>query len=671
MKKIKFPAITNYADIFIIILGLLFAYGLLIPFLHYYIDDWYWVWTWNTFKHAGITEYFSTNRPAWGLIYHITLPILSISPILAQLFAFFTRLISTLLFLKLLYQLWPTNRKGNVFSALIFGLYPGFALQSIAITYSHIFLILSAFLLSLIFTTQWIQSKQKYFLFLSMVFSAINLIFLEYFFTLELIRFVVILILLSRQDNNLLRSTKRSLIHYIPYITILIVTVAVRTTLLTQIQTNRYGITFFSNLKQEPFTTIVNLVYIIFTDIFTVLFGSWQPALDKIAEIHTINKTILASIVLCVLFIIIALFYFLFAKKSKGSKNFTQYKELLFLGIMGIFFAGWPFWITDLEITPYYLLSRYTLSFILGVSLLYGLLYSLVEKNKLISSLLIGFTMFTSMFYQMQIMNDFRIETMQNRELMWQMKWRIPDLEENTLVLTTDYPNEYYDVATLASELSTIYPKAPQKYNLPYFMLYSRNIQENYETGIQEDIPIKMNNVTAVFNGSTSQMIAIDYDPAKCVRILDPDLDGTDTNLHEHVQRAAQISNLSLIDLNFQSDGSEMYYFNQEPVNSWCYYFEKADLAKQKKDWQEVIRLYEEALEQGYPFKSERERYPFIEAYAQLGQWDQAYELIEASDHNELAHGLCMLAKRIETTTPDSEEKSNFLTAVNGTLNCQ
>lgn len=114
-----------------------------------------------------------------------------------------------------------------------------------------------------------------------------------------------------------------------------------------------------------------------------------------------------------------------------------------------------------------------------------------------------------------------------------------------------------------------------------------------------------------------------------------------------------------------------MYYFYTEPVNSWCYYFEKADLAKQKKDWQEVIRLYEQALEQGYPFKSERERYPFIEAYAQLGQWDLAFELIEASDRNELAHGLCMLAARIETTTPDSEEKSQFISDVRGLLNCQ
>ena len=36
--------------------------------------------------------------------------------------------------------------------------------------------------------------------------------------------------------------------------------------------------------------------------------------------------------------------------------------------------------------------------------------------------------------------------------------------------------------------------------------------------------------------------------------------------------------------------------FDPEPEHDWCYYFEKAELARQRGDWQEVTRLGDQAL---------------------------------------------------------------------------
>ncbi len=53
-----------------------------------------------------------------------------------------------------------------------------------------------------------------------------------------------------------------------------------------------------------------------------------------------------------------------------------------------------------------------------------------------------------------------------------------------------------------------------------------------------------------------------------------------------------------------------------EPPYDWCYYFEKADLAKSKSDWQEMLRLKDEAEKKvSYPQTTEK----MIFLYAYLG----------------------------------------------------
>jgi hypothetical protein len=60
---------------------------------------------------------------------------------------------------------------------------------------------------------------------------------------------------------------------------------------------------------------------------------------------------------------------------------------------------------------------------------------------------------------------------------------------------------------------------------------------------------------------------------------------------------------------------------------------EKADLARQLQDWKTVLQLKAEADARGYEPDLAAEYLPFIEAYAQTNQWEQAYQLsLSASD---------------------------------------
>ena len=71
--------------------------------------------------------------------------------------------------------------------------------------------------------------------------------------------------------------------------------------------------------------------------------------------------------------------------------------------------------------------------------------------------------------------------------------------------------------------------------------------------------------------------------------------------------------------------------FGPEPAHNWCYYFQKGDLARQEKDWDTAINLYREAQRNGFEPGFGAEYIPFIEAYAQTGNWQKASELTRAA----------------------------------------
>ena len=96
-----------------------------------------------------------------------------------------------------------------------------------------------------------------------------------------------------------------------------------------------------------------------------------------------------------------------------------------------------------------------------------------------------------------------------------------------------------------------------------------------------------------------------------------------------------------------------------EPGHEWCYYFEKADLARQFGDWQEVVNIGDTAFKLDDDPHDPVERFAFIEGYAHVGKWARALELSQESyqasqDDVNLGWLLCQLWERIETETTES-----------------
>jgi len=59
--------------------------------------------------------------------------------------------------------------------------------------------------------------------------------------------------------------------------------------------------------------------------------------------------------------------------------------------------------------------------------------------------------------------------------------------------------------------------------------------------------------------------------------------------------------------------------FGAEPPHTWCYYYQKAELALQTRDWKQVVSLGDKAIQQDLHPNDVIEWLPFIQAYAYSG----------------------------------------------------
>ena len=112
--------------------------------------------------------------------------------------------------------------------------------------------------------------------------------------------------------------------------------------------------------------------------------------------------------------------------------------------------------------------------------------------------------------------------------------------------------------------------------------------------------------------------------------------------------------------------------FGKEPAHTWCYYYEKAELARQVGDWETVSTLGNEAREQGLVPGDALEWLPFIEAYVITGDYKAARELsiLAYNDDSRPRKGLCYTWKRIQVDRKGRAEIEQLASEMLGKFEC-
>jgi hypothetical protein len=673
----------------LVLLGVcILAYGMFANRVGFYWDDWPMNWIAQKLGPDGLTRYFATNRPFWGMLYTWTTPILGGRPLTWQLFAIFWRWTGCIALWGLLRQTWPERPNLAAWGAILFAVYPGFKQQWISLLYSHFFIILTAFLLSYFLTILALR-KPRWFWPLTaaaLVLSFVNLLTMEYFFLLELGRVVFIWFALAGEIANWKERLRRTFLAWLPYLA-LFLGVTIWRAFFFKFQTTNYKFSLMTQLKAQPLLTIAKLAALVLHDIGLATAGAWITAFTPpdITSLGLRSTLYYAAVVLAS---VAGLLFFLLVVRSRSApqpqmpagkyKALSNSAPILVTGLVLLLLAGWPFWLTGTPIGLKFPPDRFTLPFMLGASLLVTGLVSLVPGKAWVRTALLAVLAGFAIGIQFQTSIAFMRDWNNQRSFFWQLAWRAPGLQPGTAVLANELPLKFVTDNSLSGPLNWIYtrPGSPEEKTLdqvmPYILYYPTIRVGLALPDLSRGHEIDQNYLATRFQGSTSQMAVVFFNRFACLRMLDPELEPDNMMIPVILREAARSSALDAI----LPDGTARPptdIFGAEPDHGWCYYYEKAALAVQQRDWTTAAKLGDTAFTLDDHPNDPMERVPFIEAYAHVGKWDQALEQTRtASSITPLMQPmLCRLWDRIDRQSQPGTDKDGAVKSARNVVGCE
>jgi hypothetical protein len=606
----------------------------------------------------AMTRYFSTNRPVWGLLYQLTTRLIPQNPAYWQAFALLWRWLGAVVVWAIARELWKDKQRFASSVAFLFLIYPGFNQQWGSYLYSHFFIVIFFYLYSV-----YLSLRRK--TIPALIFSALNLWMMEYFFPLEFARIGFIWTSLRDEYPDPRQRIKPSLKLWTPYLVLFFLAVLSR---LFIFNNQVYGIGLGSKLKTAPFATLFSLAKDFVISIWTVLVAAWIQIVKAIDPSVHGTRTIALYVVVSLIVFAVALYFLSIQAKDATGRRSTYYA--IGLGLFLLPFAGAPFWLTGLTISLAHPASRFTLPFMLAVSLIVaGLIEFIpVRARYFILAAIVGFSAGRQFLWSTDYLRNWQAQ----KNLFWQMTWRAPGLKPNTVVLMNEELDFYAD-NSLSAPLNWIYDPNASADKIGYVLFYPTNRLGESLPALQPDLPIQYDYIAGRFTGNTSNAVVFYYSPPACLRLLDPVLDSNNRFILDDslMREASALSNQDQI---LETSGAKMPdAYGPEPAHGWCYYFEKAELARQLGDWKTVTHLGDEASKlNDYP-NNPVERFVFIEGYAHSGDWDRALKLSNEAykvSKDYVGPLLCKLWTRIETEATGGQERADIISAARNRFAC-
>jgi len=133
--------------------------------------------------------------------------------------------------------------------------------------------------------------------------------------------------------------------------------------------------------------------------------------------------------------------------------------------------------------------------------------------------------------------------------------------------------------------------------------------------------------------------------------------------------RAARaVSHLDQIITDADGAASPAAIFGAEPKHCWCYYFEKAELARQMRDWEQVTRFGDEVRKLGLTPGDATEWIPFVEGYIHAERYEDARQVCQLAikGSKNARDPISKLIIGIEG--PDSTARAAFVESIKGLL---
>lgn len=684
-SRLKTIARQRWFHPFLLLLVAVLAYGVLIPWLGYYWDDWPKAWFLHALGPSGFHQVYAVDRPYLGWTYLITTTLIGESPWAWQVFAVVVHGSSAAALWWLLRVLWPRRPDIAAIVSLIFLVFPGFSQHSTALIFSHYFLILAIHVLALGCTVLAVRRPARRFVWtlLSLAGSVYSIFSIEYFVGLELVRPLIIFWATREADRRLRARLVQTLRHWLPYVPVL-AGFGLWRTYIVGFPTYEPGL--MARWAEEPVrVSALELLRLISQDAIEVTFGSWLR-LVPLPDPQSFGAISFAGYAFLVVLVGLLLALYLFHRFGPGRlrgepgepDDFNYSRALLITGIWSLCVSGWPFWITDLPIQLAFPRDRFVLPMMFGAAMIATAGLMLLGRGsprcRIVALSTACFFIAFGVGQQYRYASDYRRDWAAQNDFLWQLIWRIPDLEPGTTILVNELPFMFDDDESMTAAANWIFGPEQLAVGMPYLVADAKlrlgTVIPDFEPGMSIVKPYR----ATAFHGSTSQAMVVAYRPPRCLRVLDLVHHDSLPGIPEPLPRALSLSRPELI--RTDSPGEQelpLDVLGAEPPHHWCYYFQKADLALQRQDWNRIVELGEIAFALSDLPNDASERLPFIEGFARAGLWERAValtlEMVEEQSPTLVT--ACRTWSRLERETADAADRRVAVERIEQSLSCK
>ena len=599
----------------------LLTYGVLVPHLGFYRDDWYLLVTAQSEGPTGIISLFQIDRPLLGFLYVGGYRLLGENPLAWQLATLLLRVIGNLAFWQLLRMTWPARKTEVLAIALLFSVYPGYTVQPNAGVYSTDLAANAAALLSIMLVLVAMRTRGlagRVLLCLSA--AALELLYLGIFESaigMEVARLAFVwYVIWKREGGAIWRTTQKAFKADLLYILIamgflfwrLVIFQSTRRATNLGVLLGRYG--------DLPVRSALSIGVETLKDIFETTVLAWTVPFYQFVSGAAYRDLAIATLVAaCVLGLIVLLAVrATTAQLDRDAENAGARLEMAAIGAVIAVFALLPIDLAGRNVLFADQWDRYTLYASSGVAMVVGaaVFQSVRDRARTVLILaLVGMSVYVHYFSAAH----YRDSWAQQRDLWQQLVWRAPGIRTGSMLFVGLPTGGYQEGYEIYGPANMIYHPGAQ------LQIGGDVINAATAANLQLQKNRQHYDRSVLVNDNyRNALVAIYPTSSSCLHVLD----GRKIELPGLVEdslaaEVALYSRIEMIDVGANPPKLPAWLGGYSPP-PWCHYYQRMDLARQAGDWAEVARLADEALSRDLTPEDVSEWMPALEAYATLGQ---------------------------------------------------
>jgi len=625
---------SRWAGIILLVLVNVLVYLPSVLRLGYYRDEWYFLYDGVIGGRGIFWDMFLSDRPARGLFFEALFSLTHFNPLTNQLLTLLWRVLGSLCVFWLIKLIWPAQRRAAWIAAVLFGTFPGFLWWVAGIEYQPIVLSASLMVLSFALTVKAFQTQP---LASRIAFTAgailtgwLYVALVEYATGMELFRLALIFVLVGQQNPTSAFWTKARETLRVWWINVIIPAGFLFWRLF--IFNNERKATDLGeqvgNLFGDPLHVGADWLLNFVRSALNVTVAAWVAPFQQNFYSNTLKEMVIAVVAAAGVLILFWVANQAAAADESPMHSSNWRREMTLLGLVGLGAGILPVVVVNRYIV-FDAYSHYSLPASLGGVLLVTVFASWINSERartVFLSLLLALTALS----QVGLGSKALAEEQKINEFWWQFSWRVPALKAGTM-LAVNYPQIEYteDYETVSGPANLIYFPTPTNaspvvYPVTAMSLTDNDLLDTFVGRLSMERTIRSHAFTIDYGNA---LVISQPDLSACVHVLDarwPDLSAMDRSAFLLLAPKSKIENVMT---NVEPAQVPEKIFGAEPVHDWCYYYQKADLARQVGDWQGIADLNQKVASLGLHPNDQIEWMPFLQAAAVLGDEKQVKQI--------------------------------------------